>query len=88
LIAATSALLGFPLKLSRQGLRSQRGIIHLTGANSNDALDVRDENLAVTDLARVCRPRDRANVRFDKTMGTATSTLVFGTKLMAGSMSR
>ena len=63
-------------------------IIGLSGANPQGALDIHDENLAVTNLAGACRLHDRINDRVDKTGGIATSILSFGRKFTAYSAPR
>jgi hypothetical protein len=47
-------------------LGSQCGIVSLSGANPHGVLDIRDENLAVTDLARACQLHDRVDDSIDE----------------------
>ena len=47
----------------------QCGVISLSGANPHSVVDIRDENLAVTDLTRGCRPHDRVDDLVDETAG-------------------
>jgi hypothetical protein len=67
-------------------LGSQCGIVSLSGANPHGVLDIRDENLAVTDLARACNFMIASMTLSTSLVRTTTSTLTFGTKLTAFSV--
>jgi hypothetical protein len=58
-------------------------VVGLTGVNPHGAVYIRDENLAVTDLARACRRHDRVDDLSTRLVGTTTSTLTFGRKVTA-----
>ena len=52
---------------ANSGHGSQSCVIGLTSANPRSAVDIRDKNLAVTDLASSCRPHDRVDDIVDMT---------------------
>src|SRR5208283_574553 len=61
----TGCLWGLDARDSDHG--SQSCVIGLTSANPRGAIDIGDKNLAVTDLARSCRPHDRVDDTVDMT---------------------
>jgi len=69
-------------------LGSQCGVTHLTGANSHHVVDSRDENLAITDLARACRLLNCVNGLIDKTDGNYDFNLDLWNKAEGFSVSR